>query len=142
MRKTMLLVLSLTFILTVLFGCQSADNTTKDTNKNKKEQETELVTKTDTDKDETNQPLEEDYEKLELDREILKISISKSKGNDTIVFSDNKSIEIFNTVFTSAVKENGIVNMSNPEFYIDVYANEILQRFHLWVGEKGAKVHS
>lgn len=122
----MLLVLSLTFILTVLFGCQSADNTTKDTNKNKKEQETELVTKTDTDKDETNQPLEEDYEKLELDREILKISISKSKGNDTIVFSDNKSIKIFNTVFKSAVKENGIVNMSNPEFYIDVYANEIL----------------
>ena len=115
----MSLVLSLTFISTVLFGCQSGDNTTKDTDKNKIEQETEVVTKTDIDKI---------------------VSISKSKGFDPTVFNDDKSIETFNTIFTSAVKEEGIVNMVNPEFYIDVvYSNENKQSFLLWVGEKGQR---
>ena len=115
----MSLVLSLTFISTVLFGCQSGDNTTKDTDKNKIEQETEVVTKTDIDKI---------------------VSISKSKGFDPTVFNDDKSIETFNTIFTSAVKEEGIVNMVNPEFYIDVvYSNENKQSFNLWVGEKGER---
>lgn len=140
MRKTMPLVLSLTFISTILFGCQSGDNTTKDTDKNKIEQQTEVVTKTDTDKVETNQQSEEDKEKLKLDGEISKVSISKLKGNDTTVFNDDKSIETFNTIFTSTVKENGIVNMSNPEYYIDVvYSNDNKQSFHLWIGENGEK---
>lgn len=40
MRKTILLVLSLIFISTILFGCQSGDNTIKDTDKNKIGQQT------------------------------------------------------------------------------------------------------
>ena len=140
MKKTLSLILSLTFVSTILLGCQSGDNTIKDTDKTKLEQQTEVVSKTDTDKVETNQQSEEDNEKLKLVGEISKVSISKSKGNDTTVFNDDKSIETFNTIFTSAVKEWGIVNMSNPEFYIDVvYSNENKQSFNLWVGKKGEK---
>lgn len=139
MKKTLSLILSLTFVSTILLGCQSGDNTTKDTDNSKIEQGTEVVTKTDTDKVESQQS-EDDKEKLKLVGEISKVSISKSKGNDTTVFNDDKSIETFNTIFTSAVKEKGIVNMSNPEFYIDVvYSNENKQSFHLWVGKKGEK---
>ena len=92
MRKTMSLVLSLTFISTVLFGCQSGDNTTKDTDKNKIEQETEVVTKTDIDEIDTNQQSEEDNEKLKLVGEISKVGISKSKGFDpTVLMMTNLS---------------------------------------------------
>lgn len=137
MKKTLSLVLSLTLISTILLGCQSGDNTTKDTDKNKLEQQTEVVTKTDTEI-ETNQQSEEGNKNLKIDGVITKVSISK--GDETTVFDDDKSIETFNTVFTSAIKENGIVNMTNPEFYIDVvYANENKQSFYLWLGEKGEK---
>lgn len=137
MKKTLSLVLSLTLISTILLGCQSGDNTTKDTDKNKLEQQTEVVTKTDTEI-ETNQQSEEGNKNLKIDEVITKVSISK--GDETTVFYDDKYIETFNTVFTSAIKENGIVNMTNPEFYIDVvYANENKQSFYLWLGEKGEK---
>ena len=123
MKKTMSLVLSMTLVSTILLGCQSGDNTTIDTDKAK-----------------TNQQLEENDGKLKFDGEITKVSISKSKGNDTTVFDDDQSIETIKSVFASAVKENGIVNMANPEFYMDVvYANENKQRFQLWIGEKGEK---
>lgn len=139
MKKTVSLVLTLTFISTILLGCQSGDNTTIDTDKNKLEQQTEVVTKTDTDKVETNQQSEEDNEKLKLDGEIIKISVSKSQGNGTTVFDDDLSIETLTSIFSSAVKESGLVNMVNPEFYINVYTNANLQSFHLWIGKKGEK---
>jgi hypothetical protein len=34
---------------------------------------------------------------------------------------DDESIETFKTVVSSAVKEKGIVNMANPEFYLIFY---------------------
>lgn len=139
MKKTLSLVLSLTFVSTILLGCQSGDNTTKDTDKTKPEQQTEVVSKTDTDKVETNQPSEEDNEKLQFDGEIIKIKISESQGNGTTIFDDDVSIETLNSIFSSAVKESGLVNMANPEFNMDVYTNKSLQSFHLWIGEKGEK---
>ena len=139
MKKTLPLVLSLTFVSTILWGCQSGDNTTKDNDKTELEQQTEVVSKADKDKVETKQS-EEDNEKLQFDGEITKVSISKSKDNNTTVFDDDESIETIKSLFVSAVKENGIVNMANPEFYMDVvYPNENKKSFHLWIGEKGEK---
>ena len=123
MRKTMSLVLSLTFISTILWGCQSGDSTTIDTDKTKPEQQSE-----------------EENEKLNFDREITKVSISKAQGNIITVFDDEKSIETFKSIISSAVNENGIVNIVNPEYYMDVvYANKNKQSFELWIGEKGEK---
>lgn len=112
-----------------LVGCTDKDNNEKTDDVNETE---EFV--------ETSQQSEDYKEKLKLDGEISKVSISKSKGNDTTIFNNDTSIETFNTIFTSAVKENGIVNMSNPEFYIDVvYSNDNKQSFHLWIGKNGEK---
>ena len=123
MKNTMSLVLSLTFISTILWGCQSGDSTTIDTDKTKPEQQSE-----------------EENEKLNFDREITKVSISKAQGNIITVFDDEKSIETFKSIISSAVNENGIVNIVNPEYYMDVvYANKNKQSFELWIGEKGEK---
>lgn len=81
---------------------------------------------------------EEDSEKLKLNAEIIKVSISNSQGNSATIFDDDASIETLNTIITSAVIVKGFPMMANPEFYMDVvYANENKQRFHLWIGEKG-----
>lgn len=138
MRKIMSLALLLTFILPIILGCQSDDQTTLDADKTNSKQQMEANTKTDSENNEKNQQSEEDIETLELEGEMIKINVSKWEENDTIVFKDDKSIETFNTIFTSAVKADGIVNMTSPEFKINIfYANEIKQYFYLWLGDKG-----
>ncbi|WP_203248765.1 hypothetical protein [Sporosarcina beigongshangi] len=131
MKKFVLLVLSMSFMTVTLLGCQAKDNAA-------------INTDTDTDTTErepTKQALSEqqpgENEVLVLDGEIKKVSISTSKGNNATIFDDDFSIEILKSVFSSAIKENGIVNMANPEFYVDiVYENENKQSFHLWLGGK------
>ena len=128
MKKTMPLVLSLTIISSVLLGCQSGENTTKDADKNKIEQE-------------TNQQYEEDNEKLQLVGEISKVNISESGKTGIIVLEDDASIETIEQMISGAVKVNGEVDMPSPEFKMDVfYTNdEHEQSFYLWIGEKGEK---
>ncbi|WP_391122293.1 hypothetical protein [Psychrobacillus sp. L3] len=132
MKKIMLLVLSLAFMSVILLGCESKDSTIINLDKETTEQES---TKQEPSEQESTEQQPEDNEILILDGEIKKVSISKSKGNSATVFDDDFSIGVLRSVFSSAVKENGIVNMANPEFYVDiVYENEDKQSFHLWLG--------
>lgn len=134
MRKIMLLVLSLAFMSVILLGCESKESATINSDKDTTEQES--TKQEPSEKESTEQQLE-DNEILILDGEIKKVSISKSKGNSATVFDDEFSIKVLSRVFSIAVKENGIVNMANPEFYVDiVYDNEDKQSFHLWLGGK------
>lgn len=131
MRKIMLLVLSLVFMNVILLGCQSKDSATINSDKETTEQES---TKQEPSEQESTEQQPEDNEILILDGKINKISISKAKGNSATVFDDDFSIGVLKSVISSAVKENGIVNMANPEFYVDiVYENEDKQSFHLWL---------
>ena len=123
MKKVISLVLLSAFMSVILLSCQSEDSTTINN-----------VDKT------TPEQQSEDSEKLILDGEITKVSISKTKGNSETVLEDSSSIETLKSIISSAVKENGEVNMANPEFYMDVtYENENIQSFQLWLGEKGQK---
>ena len=134
MRKITLLVSSLAFMSVILFGCQSKDSATINPDKDTTEQES---TKQELSVQESTEQQPEDNEILILDGDIKKVSISKSKGNNATVFDDDFSIGVFSSVFSSAVKENGIVNMANPEFHVDiVYKNEDKQSFHLWLAGK------
>lgn len=119
MRK-ITLFLSLTLLSVILFGCQSEDKPTK---------------QTETYKSEINS---EDKYYLYLKDDISKIVISKPKEVNPIVYEEDKDIETIKSVILTAVKGDGIANMANPEYYLDViYTNENKQSFHLWLGEKG-----
>lgn len=134
MRKIMLLVLSLAFMSVILLGCQSKNSATINSDKNTTEQES---TKQEPSEQESTEQQPEDNEILILNGEIKKVSILKPKGNSATVFEDDFSIGVLKRVFSIAVKENSIVNMANPEFYVDiVYENEEKQSFHLWLGGK------
>lgn len=111
MRKIILLFFSLVLMSSVLFGCQSQNNS-------------ELIS----------------------DREIKQISISKSSGFGKVnldffaVFEDEETLEIFRTVLSRAVRQEGIVDMVEPEFDLEVvYKNGDKEGFHLWIGQKGEK---
>ncbi|MFC0186742.1 hypothetical protein ACFFJY_00510 [Fictibacillus aquaticus] len=112
MRKFILL-LSLSLFSAFLFGCQSEDSTAAGV-------------------------VKAHGGELQPPKEITKIIISKSKGASPTIFKEDKDIQTFQSVISSAVKENGIVNMANPEFYFDViYTDDNKQSYHLWLGEKG-----
>ncbi|MBW8351065.1 hypothetical protein K0H71_16690 [Bacillus sp. IITD106] len=61
-----------------------------------------------------------------LDEEISEVNISKSKGfgemNEEIIltFNDKKSLETFEKAITTAVKQSGKVDVSDPEYDIMV----------------------
>lgn len=122
MRKVMFFVLSLAFMSIVLLGCQSERNVAIDVEKTNSEQQP---------KDDGN---------LKVDGKITKVNISKSKGESATVFEDDDSIQTLESIISNAVKEKGIVNMGDPEFYMDVlYDNGHEQSFHVWIGKQGEK---
>ena len=111
MKKYILTVLLLSLMSVVLIGCQSKDsNESSDVN-------------------------------------ITKVSISKSSGFGKVnsddfytVYEDKETLDIFKNVITNAVKQEGIVDIAEPEFDVEViYTDGNKQGYHLWLGEKGQK---
>ena len=124
MRKIIVLVLSLTFLSVILFGCQSKVNTEMKSELEIKKDNTDLISKS----------------------EIKKISISKSNGFGKVnpdfftVFDDEKDLKIVKNVLLSANKELGSVDMAKPKFDLEVtYKNKTKQGLHLWLGAKGKR---
>lgn len=122
MKKFMLLVLSLTITSTILLGCQTNESNAINNGENKPKQQSEI----------------DEVPTLKIDGEIKEVSISKTKGSNKIVLEDSSSIEMLKTIIMSGVKVNGIADMTNPEYYINIiYENGNVQYFHLWINEKG-----
>lgn len=78
--------------------------------------------------------------------EMSKVSISNSKGFGEVntdfymVYEDDITIETFQKAISHAVEREGIVNMIEPEFDLEIiYKDGSKQGYHLWVGEKGEK---
>ena len=75
--------------------------------------------------------------------EISKVSLSNSNTIGQIntdfftVYEDEEVLETFQNIFTSAVKQEGIVQIAEPEFDLEViYKEGNKQEYHLWLGEK------
>ncbi|MFD1780818.1 hypothetical protein ACFSFW_19375 [Fredinandcohnia salidurans] len=110
MRKIILIALSLVLLTLVLLGCKSKENI-------------------------TNEQTVNHSKKLSIDSNFTSITISKS-----ISFDDDESLSVFQNVFSSAVKEEGIVNMADPEYYLEViYDKENRISLYLWIGDEGQR---
>lgn len=53
------------------------------------------------------------------------------------VFKDQNSLQAFHTIFSTAIKKDGIVNLTSPEYIININSNEQDAKIYVWVGEKG-----
>jgi len=113
LRKGILKALALIVISALLFGCQFNEN---------------LSTKSAND------------HKLSIDSDFKSVSISKPKGFNEITFDDKESLKAFQDIFSSTVKEPGIVDMADPEFYLEVNSDkENQQSLYVWIGEIGQR---
>ena len=110
MKKIILIALALSFMSVILIGCQSNEH--------------------------NGLP----------DGNLSKVSISKSSGFGKVnsdfftVYEDKETLNIFKNAISNAVKSEGIADMAEPEFDIEViYTDGNKEDYHLWVGEKGQK---
>ena len=77
---------------------------------------------------------------LSVGDDINKIIVSKMKGTDEKIFDDTESIDAFELILTSAVKDDGIVNMAETEYKVDFYQDETKQQsLWMWIGEQDEK---
>ena len=85
-----------------------------------------------------------------LDEKIAKVSISKSNGfggmNEDILltFKDEQSLNIFEKAITTAIKQPGLVDTSEPEYDVmveyDSTEGELpTHAIHLWIGKENEK---
>ena len=78
--------------------------------------------------------------------DIVKVSVSESREFGEIntdflyVYEDEETLELFEELFDDAVKQDGIVDISAPEFDIEAeLENGSKKQLHLWVGEAGQR---
>lgn len=82
-----------------------------------------------------------------LDEKVTEVKISKSNGfgemNEDIIlsFKDNKSLDIFEKAITTAIKQPGKADISEPEYDVMVeYEGELpTHGIHLWLGKEDEK---
>ena len=81
-----------------------------------------------------------------LDENIVKVSVSKSNGFGKVnsdfftVYEDEDALNLFEKVISNAVKVEGIADMAEPEFDLEVvYSGGNKYEYHLWLGKKGQK---
>ncbi|WP_128895421.1 hypothetical protein [Longirhabdus pacifica] len=76
-----------------------------------------------------------------VDEKISQVNIKgliESHSDFFISYDQTEVLEAFQNIFSNAVKEPGIVNIADPEFYLEIiFADETKQKFYLWLGEEG-----
>ena len=105
-------IFPLTCLSILLIGCQSIE--TKETNHDNPQQSSNE----------------------QVEGEVMEVILSRSSLEDTIIFKDEASIKEFKDMISSSIKQDGIVNMSNPDYDIDImFKKDKKQTYYLWVGE-------
>ncbi len=68
----------------------------------------------------------------------LTVTVGELADNSSShVFKDQNSLQALHTIFSTAIKKDGIVNLTSPEYIININSNEQDAKIYVWVGEKG-----
>ena len=119
LKKIILALLSLALLSFLLFACQSTDSA-----------ETTIYLSSE---------LEVENQLL-LNNDIKSMHFSKPNGRIKVNVEEKATFNAFQEIFSTATKEDGIVNMANPEFDMDiVYEENEESKLYLWIGEKGQR---
>lgn len=118
MNRTAFLVL-FALLSTLLFGCQPENDRA----------EAEEV---------TSETVATESEGLLKVGDIAKVELSERKGMDPVVYEELAELEILKDAFSSASRQPGIVNMTNPNYYLKVVMADGEEYYlQLWLGAEG-----
>ncbi|MGO1371463.1 MAG: hypothetical protein ACTHVE_06365 [Senegalia sp. (in: firmicutes)] len=89
---------------------------------------------------------EKDNLTLELDGKIKEINIFKSNGFDKsnsdliVTVTNEETIYNLRNIITSATKLDGIVDIREPDFNLDIiYKDNSKEKFYIWLEKNGGK---
>lgn len=117
--KNIALLIFIALVSAILLGCQ---NETENVKAEEQKNEAELT----------------GSEALLSKSEILKVEVSRTKGIDPIIYEEADVLGRFYDIFSSAAKEPGTANVTNPGFYLKLTDEEgNIQKLHLWLGHEG-----
>lgn len=117
--KNLALLVFIALVSAILFGCQNEKETVK---ADEQKIEAEMT----------------ESEQLLTKSEVSKVEVSKTKGIDPVVYEEAEVLGKFNELFSSAAKESGTANVTDPNFYLKLTDEEgDIQRLHLWLGNEG-----
>ncbi|MBC5636536.1 hypothetical protein H8S33_06830 [Ornithinibacillus sp. BX22] len=118
--KKIILLLGFPVLSSILSGCQTENNSAN---------QAEII----------NTVIQhKDVSPLILNSDIATISFSKAKNASPIVLEEAEKLEKLKQIISGAKKEKAIVNMANPNYYIEVIdTSNNKQHFHLWIGKEG-----
>lgn len=70
--------------------------------------------------------------------EIAQVEVIKKKGVDPVIYEEAADLATFDDIFSSAAKEPGIANMSDPDFYLKAISDSgEKQNLRIWIGDEG-----
>lgn len=117
--KNLALLVFIALVSAILFGCQNENETVK---AGEQKSEAEMT----------------GSEQLLSKSVVSKVEVSKTKGIDPVLYEEADVLGRFNELFSSAAREPGTANVTNPEFYLKLTDEEgDIQRLHLWLGNEG-----
>lgn len=118
MKRTAFLCL-VAFISIFLFGCQTENEAAE-----AREVARESATS--------------ESEGVLIEGDIAKVELSEKKGMAPATYGEQVELDIFKEVFSNAVRQPGIVNMSAPEYFIKVVLEDGSEEYlNLWLGDEG-----
>ncbi|MFC3212363.1 hypothetical protein [Planomicrobium okeanokoites] len=81
---------------------------------------------------------EVEREGLLAEGEIAQVELSEVKGFEPVVYVEAVELELFRNLFSSAEKEPGLVNMSDPDFYLTLVMKDGEKHYlNMWLGGEG-----
>lgn len=73
-----------------------------------------------------------------IESNLRRVTLKNSTSGDKIILTDTKALAICKEMFNNSVKEEGSVNMSNPDYELKVeFSKGKDQTFFLWIGKEG-----
>lgn len=76
--------------------------------------------------------------KLAMEKEVKKIAVSRIKDSGSLAeLNGQDAKKLIEVISHHAIKQEGIANMSSPEYMVKLYTKADVEQIYVWIGETG-----
>ncbi|MED4036145.1 hypothetical protein [Niallia taxi] len=73
--------------------------------------------------------------KLAMEKEVKKIAVSRIKDSGSLAeLNGQDAKKLIEAISHHAIKQEGIANMSSPEYIVKLYTKADVEQIYVWIG--------